>query len=92
MRRREFHRNALAAVALSGNAMAWAQGKVPADGADYISLEQPAATEGGPGKVDVVEFFWYSCPHCNAFEPQLEAWLSKLPKNCRLYTSPCPRD
>jgi thiol:disulfide interchange protein DsbA len=81
MRRREFHRNALTAMALSGSAMAWAQGKVPADGADYISLEQPAATEGGPGKVDVVEFFWYSCPHCNAFEPQLEAWLSKLPKN-----------
>jgi thiol:disulfide interchange protein DsbA len=61
--------------------MAWAQAKPPADGADYISLDQPAPTEGGPGKVDVVEFFWYSCPHCNSFEPQLEAWLSKLPKN-----------
>jgi protein dithiol oxidoreductase (disulfide-forming) len=27
----------------------------------------------------VVEFFWYSCPHCNAFEPTLEAWVKKLP-------------
>jgi thiol:disulfide interchange protein DsbA len=26
-----------------------------------------------------VEFFWYSCPHCNAFEPKLNAWLKKLP-------------
>ncbi len=79
MRRRQFHRNALTTLALGGSAMAWAQAKPPADGADYISLDQPAPTEGGPGKVDVVEFFWYSCPHCNSFEPQLEAWLSKLP-------------
>ncbi|MGH8805240.1 MAG: thiol:disulfide interchange protein DsbA/DsbL, partial [Polaromonas sp.] len=28
-----------------------------------------------------VEFFWYSCPHCNAFEPQLEAWIKKAPKD-----------
>jgi len=28
-----------------------------------------------------VEFFWYSCPHCNAFEPTLEAWVKKLPKD-----------
>jgi thiol:disulfide interchange protein DsbA len=31
------------------------------------------------GKVEVVEFFWYGCPHCNALEPQLEAWLRTLP-------------
>jgi thiol:disulfide interchange protein DsbA len=29
----------------------------------------------------VVEFFWYNCPHCNAFEPQLENWLKTLPKD-----------
>jgi len=27
----------------------------------------------------VIEFFWYSCPHCNHFEPQLETWIKKLP-------------
>jgi thiol:disulfide interchange protein DsbA len=33
-----------------------------------------------PGKkVEVVEFFWYGCPACNAFEPMLEAWKQKLP-------------
>jgi protein dithiol oxidoreductase (disulfide-forming) len=29
--------------------------------------------------VEVIEFFWYSCPHCNAFEPKLDAWIKKLP-------------
>ena len=33
------------------------------------------------GKVEVIEFFWYSCPHCNAFEPTLEAWVKKLPSD-----------
>ena len=30
-------------------------------------------------KVEVVEFFGYWCPHCNAFEPSLDAWVRKLP-------------
>ena len=29
------------------------------------------------GKVEVIEFFWYGCPHCNEFEPYLEAWAKK---------------
>jgi thiol:disulfide interchange protein DsbA len=37
------------------------------------------AVEAPAGKIEVVEFFWYSCPHCNAFEPKLNAWLKKLP-------------
>ena len=35
--------------------------------------------EAPAGKIEVVEFFWYSCPHCYAFEPKLQAWLKKLP-------------
>jgi len=83
MLRRQFNQSAaaLTGLALTSPLAALAQSKPPADGADFISLDQAAPTEGGPGKVDVVEFFWYSCPHCNAFEPLLEAWLSKLPKN-----------
>lgn len=71
----------LASMAMVAPVAVRAQGKVPVDGGEFISLDRPAPTEGGPGKVDVVEFFWYSCPHCNVFEPQLEAWLSKLPKH-----------
>lgn len=59
----------------------WAQGRPPVNGVDFLTLDKPAQTEGIQGKIDVVEFFWYSCPHCNSFEPQLEAWLAKLPRN-----------
>ena len=40
-----------------------------------------APPEPPAGKIEVIEFFWYSCPHCNAFEPALEAWVKNLPKD-----------
>jgi protein dithiol oxidoreductase (disulfide-forming) len=49
------------------------------EGTDYLALDKRVATEAAAGKVEVVEFFWYSCSHCNAFEPQLEAWIKKQP-------------
>ena len=81
MNRREFAAGAAALV--GGSALAWphlalAQGK-PEDGKDFRTLDARAPVEAPPGKVEVVEFFWYSCPHCNAFEPKLNAWLKKLP-------------
>jgi len=36
----------------------------------------------------VLEFFWYNCPHCNAFEPTLSAWSKKLPKDVELKRVP----
>ena len=36
----------------------------------------------------MVEFFWYECPHCNAFEPALEAWAKKLPPDAVLRRVP----
>jgi thiol:disulfide interchange protein DsbA len=48
----------------------------PVDGKDYRTLPQAQPTDSGK-KVEVTEFFWYSCPHCNAFEPDLEAWVKK---------------
>ena len=41
-------------------------------------LSQPVPVAPA-GKIEVIEFFWYGCPHCNAFEPALEAWAKKLP-------------
>ncbi len=52
----------------------------PEAGADYFVLDRRAAVQAPPGKVEVVEFFWYNCPHCNAFEPMLEAWVRRQPK------------
>ena len=48
----------------------------PENGKEYRTLPQAQPTESGK-KIEVTEFFWYSCPHCNAFEPDLEAWVKK---------------
>ncbi len=39
----------------------------------------PAQPTQYPDKVEVVELFWYGCPHCYEFEPYLERWLAKKP-------------
>lgn len=78
MKRREFSVGAATALAASLVVpQAHAQGGAPQRGADYLPLEKPAAVEAPPGKIEVVEFFWYSCPHCNAFEPMLVDWMKR---------------
>lgn len=54
-----------------------AQAPTPVEGTHYVKLNQPLPVT--PGKIEVVEFFWYGCPHCNAFEPALDAWQKNLP-------------
>jgi protein dithiol oxidoreductase (disulfide-forming) len=51
-----------------------------AQGQDYGLLNPPQPTEGG-GKVEVLEFFWYGCPHCYRLEPFVEKWAANLPKD-----------
>ena len=80
MKRREFSSQFLvagfgAAMLTSGTARAQAE---PVEGAQYVKLSQPQPVPAG-GKIEVLEFFWYGCPHCHAFEPALEAWQKKLP-------------
>ena len=50
----------------------------PVEGTNYVKLGQAVPVPSG-GKIDVIEFFWYGCPHCNAFEPTLDAWQKTLP-------------
>jgi thiol:disulfide interchange protein DsbA len=50
------------------------------EGAEYDRISPPAPTSIDSGKVEVVEVFWYGCPHCYAFEPYLEEWLKSKPK------------
>jgi protein dithiol oxidoreductase (disulfide-forming) len=83
MNRREFSKQA---AALSGLGLAtglapWgaAQAQAPAEGTNYVKLSQPAPVSAPAGKLEVVEFFWYGCPHCFHFEPFLAAWAAKLP-------------
>ena len=56
-------------------------------GTDYSALKAPQPTEA-PGKVEVVEFFWYGCPHCYALEPALDAWVKKLPADVQFRRIP----
>ena len=44
----------------------------------YGELDPPQPVET-KGKIEVLEFFWYGCPHCYTLEPYVEAWLKKLP-------------
>jgi protein dithiol oxidoreductase (disulfide-forming) len=57
-------------------------------GRDFLQLNRRASTEALSHKIEVVDFFWYSCPHCNAFEPALEAWIAKLPSDIHLRRIP----
>lgn len=81
--RRSFNRAlAGAAVLAAGVAVlpSVAQAQQFREGAEFIRLKQPQPTESA-GKIEVTEFFWYSCPHCNAFEPTFAAWKQKVPAN-----------
>jgi len=85
MQRREFSiATASVAAAASLGALstpARAQAPAPRAGTDFLVLDKPAPVEAPAGKVEVVEFFWYSCPHCNSFEPALDEWIKKAPKD-----------
>ncbi len=46
----------------------------PVEGVEYTRLQQIQPTDSAK-KIEVLEFFWYNCPHCFAFEPQLAEWV-----------------
>jgi thiol:disulfide interchange protein DsbA len=70
---------AAGALALAGlPRSALAQRTAPIEGRDFFTLAKPIAVPGD-GKIEVVEFFWFGCPHCYAFEPVLEPWIAKRP-------------
>lgn len=80
MRRREFAQLALLTPALSTLvSTAQAQPMAFKEGTDYLKLARPAPTDAPTGKVEVIEFFGYWCPHCAKFEPAFDAWQKKQP-------------
>jgi thiol:disulfide interchange protein DsbA len=90
MKRREFSAAAagvLGATALAVPGIGFAQQK-PLEGKEYRTLDKQVPVDAPAGKVEVIEFFWYSCPHCNAFEPKLNAWLKKLPPEISFKRAP----
>jgi thiol:disulfide interchange protein DsbA len=75
----------IAAVTLS--IAAHAAGAPAVAGKEYtiLKLSQPVATGK---KIEVLEFFWYRCPHCAQLEPKLHTWSQKLPKDAQIRRIP----
>ena len=63
-------------------ALAQQQGKYA-----YTELKPQQPTESG-GKIEVIEFFWYGCPHCYNLEPFIETWQKKLPADVQFRRVP----
>ncbi len=94
MNRRDFSAQ-LAVTSLGGAASlfvvaspAAAQGG-PVEGKQFAKIEPPVPPMAA-GKIEVLEFFSYACPHCSAFEPTVEAWTKKLPADVAFHRVPVP--
>jgi protein dithiol oxidoreductase (disulfide-forming) len=48
----------------------------------------PVQPVQNPEKIEVIEFFWYGCPHCYSLEPSLQAWLKTKPANVEFIHQP----
>lgn len=86
MKRRELTAlTALCALGSLAAGTARAQ-STPVEGRQYVRLGQALPTQ--PGRVEVIEFFFYRCPHCFAFDPLLEAWARQQPADVSLRRVP----
>ena len=93
MNRRHLNRiliaGGIAPALLLAGSPASAQSPAPVEGRDYKRLEPPQPAPAA-GKIEVLEFFSYACPHCSAFEPTLQAWAQRLPADVVLRRVPVP--
>ncbi len=73
----------LSVLLLGGSALA----KSFQEGVQYVPIQpQPAMASGD--EVEVIEFFWYGCPHCSEFEPVVKAWAARQPEQVRFMQMP----
>lgn len=69
-----------AAIASLGLGLAFVPAAQAQNGSSYITIE-PAQPSDTAGKVEVLEFFAYTCPHCATMEPMVARWSQTLPDN-----------
>jgi thiol:disulfide interchange protein DsbA len=82
--------HALFAVAVTlCAATASAQG-VPREGVNYTVVKPVQPTDAPTGKVEVIEFFGYWCPHCNEFEPTIHDWAKRNEAKVQMVYVPVP--
>jgi thiol:disulfide interchange protein DsbA len=70
-------------------ALIWAITAYAEDEAQPLDIEEgfqyqlviPPQPTANPQRIEVVEVFWYGCPHCYHFEPYIERWLARKPDN-----------
>lgn len=74
-------RSLITALGLAPLAALAQPSSTPQAGVAYNVLQPAQPVDTPPGKVSVIEFFWYGCPHCYALEPTLERWTAKLPSD-----------
>ena len=65
----------------------FAQRRQLVPGVDYTEL-RPGQPVDSQGKIEVLEFFWYGCPHCYTLEPLLEKWIARLPADVQFRRVP----
>jgi thiol:disulfide interchange protein DsbA len=66
------------------------QGPAPVAGTDFIEIAGGQPYEPTGGKIEVVEVFGYTCPHCAHFEPLVEAWKAKQPADVKFIALAAP--
>ncbi len=66
---------------------ACAEGEGIQEGRDYELLLTPVPTATGD-RVEVLELFWYGCPHCYQFEPHVKKWLEDKPEGAEFRRMP----
>ena len=49
------------------------------EGVNYTRIVPAQPTAVPPGQIEILEFFWYACPHCNAIDPMVESWKRTKP-------------
>lgn len=72
--------------------LAGAQSSAPVQGEDYVVIPDGQPWMPLDGKIEVVEIFSYTCHHCAEFQPELEAWQRKLPRDVRVSYVPAAYD
>ncbi len=60
---------------------AFASPVAPQNGAEYMTLDTPQPVQAVGKKIEVIEFFMFHCPHCNALEPTLADWVKRQGDN-----------
>ncbi|WP_147674854.1 thiol:disulfide interchange protein DsbA/DsbL, partial [Vulcaniibacterium tengchongense] len=66
------------------------QGPAPVAGTDYVEIPGGQPYEPANGKIEVVEVFGYTCPHCAHFEPLVEAWRARQPADVKFIALAAP--